>query len=226
MIKEKITKEYIIEYLKEYYKIYKIAPRATREHPFCKETVLNRFGCWNNALIEANIPLYITKALEVNCKKCNKLFKKHVNQINKTKYNFCSRSCSAIFYNTHKTTGFRVSKLERYLQENLKGYNFDYNNRIICDGLELDIYIEELKIAFEINGITHYKPIYGKEKYERIIKNDLLKNKLAKEKCITLYTIKDESIGFSIKYCEDILEKIYKTIHTIKYKSVLNSFKK
>ena len=55
MIKEKITKEYIIEYLKEYYEKYKIAPRATREHPFCKETVLNKFGCWNNALIEASI---------------------------------------------------------------------------------------------------------------------------------------------------------------------------
>jgi hypothetical protein len=218
--KEKITKEYIIEYLKKYYETYKIIPRSSGKHPFCRRTILKNFGFWNNLLIEAKIPLFKTKALEVNCKKCNTLFKKNVNQIKKTNYNFCSRSCSVIFHNTHKTSGYRISKLEVFLQENLKGYNFNYNNRTICDGLELDIYIDELKIAFEINGIIHYKPIYGEDKYNNIIQKDLLKNKLAKNKDIIIYTIKDESKKFSIKYGKEILEKIYKIIHKTKYKHV------
>jgi len=30
---------------------------------------------------------------------------------------------------------------------------------------ELDIYIPSLKLAFELNGIFHYEPIFGKENF-------------------------------------------------------------
>ena len=156
--------------------------------------------------------------LEVNCKECNIKFKKSINQIIKYENNFCSRKCSSKYNNRNKKTGFRVFKLEVYLQKNLKGYKFDFNNRSICDGLELDIYIDKLKIAFEINGIVHYKLIYGKEKYENIVKKDILKNKLCKEKEIILYTI---IYNFNIKYSEEILKKIYLLIHKIQSKFIL-----
>lgn len=38
----------------------------------------------------------------VNCKLCNKEFKKANNQIKKTKNNFCSKSCAAIFNNQNR----------------------------------------------------------------------------------------------------------------------------
>ena len=67
-----ITKEFIIEYLKEYYKRTNSIPRLiNKEYPFSAGTILNRFGSINNALIEAGIPLFRNSQVEVNCKQCN-----------------------------------------------------------------------------------------------------------------------------------------------------------
>ena len=97
---EKITKEFIIEYLKEYYvKNNKIPTVIDKEHPFSQTTVYNKFGSWNNALLEANIPFNKNKPIEVKCENCNIIFTKLVNQINKSNNNFCNRSCSAIYNN-------------------------------------------------------------------------------------------------------------------------------
>lgn len=210
---EKITKEFIIKYLKEYYKKNKSIPIAKdKQHPFSDKTVLNKFGSWNNALIKAGIPLNRQEPIKVNCKQCNKLFTKRYNQITKTENNFCSRNCSGTYTNKHRKTGNRISKLELFLQENLSGYYFYYNNRKICDGLELDIYIPDLKMAFEISGIVHYKPIYGEEKFQSIIEKDKLKMNRCIDKGINLIVIKDESNKFTEKYGYEILSRIYKDI--------------
>ena len=37
---------------------------------------------------------------------------------------------------------------------------------------ELDIYIPSLKLAFELNGIFHYEPIYGEDKLNKVKNND------------------------------------------------------
>ena len=37
---------------------------------------------------------------------------------------------------------------------------------------ELDIYIPSLKLAFELNGIFHYEPIYGESRLNQIQNND------------------------------------------------------
>lgn len=57
--------------------------------------------------------------------------------------------------------------------------------------LELDGYNEELKIAFEYDGRTHYQEwdINKPGKLEYVIKNDILKDKLCKENKITLIRI-------------------------------------
>lgn len=158
---------------------------------------------------------------EVKCEQCNILFKKHVKEIKKSNNNFCSRSCSGTYNNQHRTTGNRISKLEIFLQEHLTGYNFEYNNRNICDGLELDIFIPDLKLAFEISGIVHYKPIYGEEKFNKIIEKDKSKMKLCINKGIKLIVIKDESNKFNEKYGNEILLDVYKYIHKRRFKNIL-----
>lgn len=68
-----------------------------------------------------------------------------------------------------------MSKLERWLQERLQrlypDLEFHFNRKDTING-ELDIYIPSLKLAFELNGVFHYEPIYGPEKLANIQSND------------------------------------------------------
>lgn len=59
----------------------------------------NKFGTWYNALTKANIPPNLNPPQIINCKQCNKEIVKEINQIKKSNNSFCSRSCSAIYYN-------------------------------------------------------------------------------------------------------------------------------
>ncbi len=96
MSKEKFTKEFILEYLKEYYEKYKKIPLSKdKNHPFSDKTVCNKFGTWNDALILAKIPLLRNNPVGIKCNHCNKEFMKLFNQIKNMKKHFCSRSCSA-----------------------------------------------------------------------------------------------------------------------------------
>jgi hypothetical protein len=112
---------------------------------------------------------------EVQCLNCGKEFKKQLNQVKKFPNHFCCHSCSATYQNTHKTYGTRRSKLEIYLEEQIEIYYPQlgclYNNKETI-GSELDFYFPTLKLAIELNGILHYEPIYGQNKFNQIQNND------------------------------------------------------
>lgn len=128
----------------------------------------------------------------VNCLNCNTSFKKSLGEINKTANHFCSKSCAATFNNKNKTYGSRRSKLEIYLEQQLTllypNLEIVYSSKQTI-GSELDIYIPSLNLAFEIQGIFHYEPIFGQEKLEQIQKNDLEKIEKCKELNIQLIQI-------------------------------------
>mgnify|MGYP003658068441 CR=1 FL=1 len=62
-------------------------------------------------------------------------------------------------------------------------------NRKDTIGSELDIYIPSINLAIEINGIFHYKPIYGIDKLQKIVENDKYKVSTCYEKEIKLHII-------------------------------------
>ena len=69
MVKEKITKEFIIDYLQTYYeKNNKIPLSRDKEHPFSAKTVSNKLGSWGEALTIAKIPLSRNNPVEVKCR--------------------------------------------------------------------------------------------------------------------------------------------------------------
>ncbi len=128
----------------------------------------------------------------VVCKNCQTEFLKKPSEILRNKNHFCSKSCAATYNNTHKTHGTRRSKLEQYLEEQLTllypDLLINFNKKDVINS-ELDIYIPSLKLAFELNGIYHYKPIHGDNKLEKIRINDTLKKEACKKLNIELNVI-------------------------------------
>ncbi len=103
--------------------------------------------------------------ITVPCGSCGNLCVKtqYEMKISKSGKGFCNRSCAVTYNNKNKQVGTRVSKLEIYLASKLaEKYPFEFHfNRKDTIGSELDIYIPTLKLAFELNGIFHYEPIFG-----------------------------------------------------------------
>ena len=153
------------------------------------------------------------KKIEVECKNCSKFFKKLPRVIKKHPNNFCSSSCSASYNNRHKTFGIRRSKMEILLEEliieKFSNLNYSINNKNIIQS-ELDFYFPDLKFAIELNGIFHYKPIYGEEKLEQIKNNDKQKIIKCREHGIELCVI-DIS---EVKYLNTSMKEKYKLIFT------------
>jgi hypothetical protein len=69
-------------------------------------------------------------------------------------------------------------------------------NRKDAINAELDIYIPSLKLAFELNGIFHYEPIYGPEKLAQIQTNDERKFQACLERGIELCLIDVSSFSY------------------------------
>ena len=157
--------------------------------------------------------------VQVECKKCNRTFHKRQSEIKKTPNNFCSKSCAASYNNTHKKYGTRRSKLEIYLEEQIKAHYPDLE--LVCNQKsaiesELDFYFPELRFAIELNGITHYEPIYGEDKFEKIQNNDKRKIIACYEKDIELAIIDSSSCSYLNEAAKnkfkilvfDLLEKV------------------
>lgn len=136
---------------------------------------------------------------EVECKHCNKKFLKRRCDLNKNSNSFCDHSCAAKYNNSHKTKGTRRSKFEIYLADILpaKYPNLEFHfNRTDAIHAELDIFIPNLKLAFELNGIFHYEPIYGIEKLQKTQNNDNRKFQACLEKQIELCILDVSSISY------------------------------
>jgi hypothetical protein len=156
----------------------------------------------------------------LNCSNCHKEFTSYQSNITKSisGKSFCSKSCSATYNNTHKTKGIRRSKLEIWLEAQLKKLYPEqkilFNDKTIINS-ELDIYFCDLKLAFELNGIFHYEPIYGNDKLYQIQNNDNRKFQACLEQNIELCIIDTSKLTYfkeqtANKYLEIVKEIVNK----------------
>ncbi len=160
---------------------------------------------------------------ETKCALCSKVIIRTKKQIKDQKNHFCNHSCAAKHSNSHKTKGTRVSKLEKWLHLKLQlefpTLKFSFNNISAIKG-ELDIYVESLQLAFELNGIFHYEPIFGDTKLAKIQNRDSIKFLTCIEQKIDLCVI-DVS---SLKYFKEQNAQKYLDIITAVIKQRLESF--
>jgi hypothetical protein len=95
-----------------------------------------------------------------------------------------------------------------YLENTLIGLYPDIKFKFNCKkeiNSELDIYIPELKLAFELNGIFHYEPIYGTDTLSKIQNNDNRKFQACLENNIELCIIDTSKQS----YFKESTSKIY-----------------
>ena len=150
-----------------------------------------------------------------SCKTCGKTVYRTPKELKKVRHTFCSSSCSAKYHNAHKTTGCRRSKLEMWIEKELSRkyplLSIKYNKTEDINA-ELDIFIPSLKLAFELNGIFHYEPIFGLDKLKSHQFNDNRKFQACLESGIELCIIDTSSQRkFTPKASErfiDIVENI------------------
>ncbi len=116
---------------------------------------------------------------------------KHI-RMDKSVHVFCNHSCAASYNNRHKTKGTRRSTLERWMESELRSRYPDLDivfNGKDAIGSELDILFPSLCLAFELNGIFHYEPVFGQPKLDSVRDNDRRKFAACHEKGIGLCVI-------------------------------------
>ena len=103
----------------------------------------------------------------------------------------------------------RISKFQRqiydWLRELYPSFSMELEKHIPKTNQRIDIYIENLTLAVECDGIQHFKPVgfYVKtiEQWDKMIESDKIKNKILEEAGITVLRI---PYNHKLKSSEDL----------------------
>jgi len=187
--------------------------KGTRNYSACSKE------CWKKVIGNRHRHECIT----LTCDWCKKEFQRKPNLHLRRKkmlsqHCFCSRKCSYLYRQSDNSFGKR-STLEKWIEQKLTvdfpTISIEYNNITTING-ELDIFIPTLDLAFEINGVGHYKPIYGVDNFKKRIKKDGEKIEECLARKIDLFVIdckefntlkEDRDIKYYNRICEEISRK-------------------
>lgn len=118
--------------------------------------------------------------------------------------------------------GKEGSKLEKYLYEELSaaGYKVEFHKKYLIqnENLEIDMYVPSLKTIIEVDGPSHYLPIWGEEKLQKQIKADNHKTGLILSKGLAIVRIKTLSDSVCLADKEKLRLDLLELLGTI-YKS-------
>ena len=149
----------------------------------------------------------ISTNLSFNCKECNKDFDILTYQFyyrTNSKVSICT-NCFPISENSS------ISQIEVYnfIKDNYKGEIIS-NCKTMINPYEIDIYLPELKIGFEFNGVWWYSENFKKENYH------LKKIEISEKNNIKLFSIWEDDWNIHREICESfIINKLGKTKNRI-----------
>lgn len=110
------------------------------------------------------------------------------------------------------------SKLEKYLFNGLlsAGYQVDFHKEqsILNTKLQIDLFVPKLNLAIEIDGPSHFAPVWGSESLKRNQKYDDKKNGLLLGKGLFLVRVQQKR-DFSKSRASLILKDVLDTINKI-----------
>ena len=118
--------------------------------------------------------------------------------------------------------GKEGSKLEKFLRKELSsnGYVVEVHkkNLIPNENLEIDMYFQELGAIIEIDGPSHFLPIWGEEKLQKQIKADQNKTGLILSKGLVIIRVKNLSDSISLNAQENLKNRIIDILRGIENK--------
>lgn len=144
------------------------------------------------------------------CRHCQIKFRRAIRHEKRLRNIFCSPSCRSSYYSKRNSTK-RTSKIEEaiysVLRKRWEKIHILRNDRkfLLC-GYEIDIFIPSKKLAIEVNGPIHYKPIHGEERLKQARHNDFIKKAELTTRNISLIIIDVGSDTYKRKHSETELE--------------------
>ena len=119
-----------------------------------------------------------------------------------------------------RISSIQGSKLERFFAERLRNFGYSVlmhkKDIIPQEKLEIDLYIPEVKAIIEVDGPSHFLPIWGQEKLQKQLNADIRKSGTLLTKGFIVFRVK--SMGEeSLKKREDLLKIIVDKLDEFKY---------
>ena len=115
--------------------------------------------------------------------------------------------------------GKEGSKLEKFLYEQLttSGFKVEFHKKYLIqnENLEIDMYLPDLKTIIEVDGPSHFLPIWGEEKLQKQIKADFNKTGLILSKGFAIIRIKNLSDSVCLADKEKLRLDLLKLLCTI-----------
>lgn len=123
--------------------------------------------------------------------------------------------------------GKEGSKLERFLYEEISkaGFKVEFHKKYLIqnENLEIDMYIPEIKTIIEVDGPSHFLPIWGEDKLNKQIKADFNKSGLILSKGMVILRIKNLADSVCLfdkeKLKVDVIDRLKKIEHKFPPKS-------
>lgn len=111
------------------------------------------------------------------------------------------------------------SKLEKDIQQKLieAGYkvSFHMEHALANEKLQLDLFIPELRVAIEIDGPTHFLPIYGEEHLKKVQQTDFQKDALILNAGCCIIRLRQQK-NISRTFVDKSATKLIKVLEQIK----------
>ena len=133
------------------------------------------------------------------------------------KKNMTSAAIQAI-----QKAGKEGSKLEKFLKYELtkSGFTIEIHkkNLIPNENLEIDMYFPEIRAIVEIDGPSHFLPIWGEDKLQKQIKADENKTGLILSKGLAIIRVKNLSDSISLANKENLKNRLVEILSKIENK--------
>jgi very-short-patch-repair endonuclease len=121
-----------------------------------------------------------------------------------------------------RLTAKEGSQVEKFLRDGLTKANYNVQYHVVGlipnNRLEVDLFLPELATAIEVDGPSHFLPIWGEEKLQRNIQADFQKTGLLLAQGLVIIRVKQVSSNVSTLLKRKILAVVHEAVKQIEKK--------